>query len=148
MLPDTEKDLKFTLIFRGEAFELSTEGSLEDIDRKLPDIREFVQKFNELFNIEIIEASPTVEEIQQVSSEDVPVIRLSRSNSENIIAILKTEWGKKGRTSAEIVKALEINAVPIPPNQMSVYLHRLVKRGDARRIQNDQGVYAYYLRPE
>jgi len=92
------------------------------------------------------EEIPTVEEIEEAPTEEIPVIRPSRSTMENIMALFEQDWGKKPRSVAEVMKALEVNAVPDHPAAVSTYLRRLVKRGFLRRIKKDN-LWHYYKLP-
>ena len=51
------------------------------------------------------------------------------------------------RTVAEVVKALEVNAVPDSVPAVNVYLTRLVQIGILRRIRKE-GKWAYFKLPE
>jgi len=90
-----------------------------------------------------VERPPSLQELSSVSTSDIPTIRPSKSTTENLINIFQTPWGRQPRTLAEVIKALETNAVPDTPEKVSVYLARLVKKGFLRRIEKD-GKWAYF----
>lgn len=145
---NNEKNKKYNLKIIGDNFELSTTGELSEIQEKLDEIVEFIEELNLKLGAEIItEEIPTEEEVQKAPAEEVPVIKPSRSTMDNIMMLFEQNWGSKPRSAAEVMKALEINAVPENPATVSTYLRRLVKRGILRRIQRE-GLWHYYKIPE
>lgn len=80
-------------------------------------------------------------------SSDFPTIKTSKSTLENLKALFQTPWARTGKTVTELTEALEVNAVPDKPNNISSYLTRLVKAGVIRRIERD-GVYHFYPLPK
>jgi len=136
---------KFTLKIIGTNYELMTSGELEELEAQLDRIYAFVETINTRFGVESTEI-PTEDEISSVVSEDVPAIKPTRSTTENIRLLFNTDWGKKPRSLAEVMKALEINAVPDKAPSVSIALQRSVKAGILRRIEKE-GVYQYYKLP-
>ena len=136
---------KFHLKIISTNYELSTVGDLPSLESQLDKIFSFVEKLNEKFGIEPTEI-PTEEELSSVVTEDVPAIKPTRSTTENIRLLFASDWGKKPRTLAEVLKALEINTVPDKAPSVNVALNRLVNTGLLRRIERD-GLYHYFKLP-
>jgi len=151
----TSEEMNIILKIKTNLFEISTEGTIDELKLKIDDLIEFIVNLNEKLDekgiVEEImpvaeEDIPTEEEIETAPVENIPVIKPSRSTMDNIIAMFNTDWGKKPRSVAEVMKALEINAVPDQASTVSTYLRRLVKRGILRRIQVN-GLWHYYKLP-
>lgn len=145
----TGEELRFNLVIKGNSYELSTSGTLSEISSQITEIAEFIQSLNENIGLADIETfeTPTDDEIREAPTDEVPVIRATRSTQENITLLFNTEWGRTPRSSAEVARALEMNAVPDQAGAVSVYLRRLTQRGVLRRIQRE-GRYHYIVIPE
>jgi len=141
-----------TFKIKGDTYELEIKGTLSELTSEIDNIIFFLKILNEkLQSFGILEEIspeeiPTEEEIEEAPTEEIPVIRPSRSTIENIMALFEQDWGKKPRSVAEVMKALEVNAVPDHPAAVSTYLRRLVKRGFLRRIKKDN-LWHYYKLP-
>lgn len=150
---ETSEEINFKFKIKGNIYEISTEGTLNELKLKIDDVIDFVVELNDklvaagiMEEVMPEEEIPTEEEIETAPVQDIPVIKPSRSTMDNIIAIFNTDWGNKPRSVAEVMKALEINAVPDRASVVSTYLRRLVKRGILRRIQLE-GLWHYYKIP-
>jgi len=109
-----ESEKVFCLRIKGNSYELSASGSLAELTTSLDDIAEFITKLNNIVETEIsaeIE-TPTDEEIRDAPSSEVPIIKATRKSIDNIALLFETEWGRTPRNSAEVAKALDVNAVP------------------------------------
>lgn len=136
-----------TLKIKRNGFEVVVQGDIPTIIKQLDTLSEFIELLDEKLHIEAekveVEKPPSLQELSSVSTSDVPIIKPSKSTTENIVSLFQTPWGRQPRTLAEVIKALETNAVPDTPEKVSVYLARLVKKGFLRRIEKD-GKWAYF----
>jgi DNA-binding transcriptional ArsR family regulator len=146
-----KSQLPVKLTIRRKGFEISTEGTISALVKELEALSEFTDKVSE--KLELLEEfpvetepAPSAEELAGTPSADIPAISASRRTIDNLQALFNTPWGRTPRTLAEVIKALEINAVPDTPAAVSRDLARLVQRGVLRRIEKE-GKYAYYRLP-
>jgi len=148
-----KSELPVKIIVQRKGFRIYTEGTISSISRELDALAEFTEKVAE--RLEWIEETPSVEteptispeEVAKIPTTDIPVIKPSSSTIKNIEALFNTPWGRTPRTVAEVMKALEVNAVPDRVSSINVYLTRLVQRGVLRRIEKE-GKWAYFKLPE
>lgn len=148
-----KSELPVKLVVRRKGFEISTEGTISSISKQLDALTEFTDKVAE--KLEIIEevplaepeVVPSAEEIAKTPTADIPVIKASKSTIDNLDSLFSTPWGRTPRSFAEIMKALEINAVPDRSGAISRDLYRLVQKGKLRRIEKE-GKWAYFKLPE
>jgi DNA-binding transcriptional ArsR family regulator len=151
--PSEKSELPIKLIVRRKGFKIFTEGTISTISKELDALAEFTDKVTE--KLGLVEEVPSAEqesilspeEVAKIPTADIPVIKPSRRTIENIEALFNTPWGRTPRTVAEVVKALEVNAVPDRVSSVNVYLTRLVQRGVLRRIEKE-GKWAYFKLPE
>lgn len=145
----TDEEVVHTLKIIGSNYEFTTSGNLTALNETLEDIIAFIKRLEESLGIESeAEAeSPTEAEISEVSTDEIPVIRVQRSTQSNIQSLFETDWGRSPRSLAEVTKALEINAVPDRAASINTYLRRLVQKGVLRRIQRE-GRYHYIKIPD
>lgn len=131
-----------------DGFELTLQSDIQSLIEKVDEISELVEALSEKLSLQRNgEQMPTAQELSEVQLSDIPSIKPSKSTAENIASLFGTPWGRQPRTLAEVVKALEVNAVPDRPENVSVYLNRLVKKGLLKRIKKD-GKWAYFKIPE
>lgn len=148
-----KSELPVKLVVRRKGFKIFTEGTISSIFKELDALAEFTDKVAQ--RLESVEETPSVEsesalspeEVARIPTADIPAIKPSRRTMENVEALFSTPWGRGPRTVAEVVKALEVNAVPDSVPAVNVYLTRLVQRGVLRRIQKE-GKWAYFKLPE
>lgn len=149
--PSEKSELPIKLMIRRKGFRIFTEGTISAISKELDALADFTDKVTEKLGIieemPPTEPEPSPEEVAKIPTADIPVIRPSKRTIENIEALFKTPWGRTPRTVAEVVKALEVNAVPDRVSSVNVYLNRLVQRGVLRRIEKE-GKWAYFKLPE
>lgn len=145
----SKADLPVKLEVKRKGFEVSIEGKLSTIAPTIDEFASLVDLLTEKFGngetVEEVEEPsqlPTAEEVSATSASDIPVIKPTKSSIENIALLFNTPWGRSPRTVAEVVKALEVNAVYERAEAVSTYLVRLVKKGVLRRIQRE-GKWAY-----
>ena len=147
-----KSQLPIKLVVRRKGFEISTEGTVSSVYKELEALTEFTDKVAE--RLEIVEEAPIVEpeavpspeEVAKTPTADIPVIKPSRRTMENLESLFGTPWGRIPRSVAEVMKALEINAVPDRASSVNIYLTRLVQRGMLRRIEKE-GKWAYFKLP-
>jgi hypothetical protein len=145
--------LPVKLVIRRKGFKIFTEGTISSIYKELDSLVDFTDKVAEKLEVaeEIVieEAEPQVsrEEVEKIPTTDIPAIKSSKSTTENLMSLFDTPWGRTPRTLAEIMKALEVNAVPDKVSSVNVYLRRLIQRGLLRRIEKE-GKYVYFRLPE
>ncbi|MCS7135767.1 MAG: hypothetical protein RMJ14_03325 [Nitrososphaerota archaeon] len=141
------EQIPITLKIKRKGFEVVVQGDIPTITKRLDALSDFIELLDEKLHFEAekveVEKPPSPQELSSVSTSDVPIIKPSKSTTENIVNIFQTPWGRQPRTLAEVIKALETNAVPDTPEKVSVYLARLVKKGFLRRIEKD-GKWAYF----
>lgn len=78
----------------------------------------------------------------ELGAGGLPTIRATSSNMANIRKLFETGWARKGVTAADIVKALEANAVATTLKIVTARLTELVKSNQIRRVKKDsQWVY-------
>lgn len=139
--------LNVKLTIRSGGVEVSTEGTLSELSEELDSLSNFVEEVASKLGVESgIEVSTEAQKIINDSSE-VPTIKVTKSSTDNLRSLFNTSWGRKPRVLAEILNALEVNAVPDTPQNVNVYLVRLVKQGFLRRIQKGTK-WSYYRIPE
>lgn len=149
-------DLPIKLLVKRKGFEISTEGKISDIHKELDALAEFTdlvsQKLEspeESFAEQEPETEPvlTPEDIAKVSTSDIPAIKPSKRTIDSLESLFNTPWGRTPRTVAEVMKALEVNAIFDRVSSVNVYLTRLVQRGKLRRIEKE-GKWVYFKVPE
>jgi len=145
--------LPVKLLVRRKGFEIVAEGTISSLYSELDALTDFTNKVAEKFELieeapsAETEAAPSAEEIAKTPAADIPVINARKSTIENLDLLFATPWGRTPRVLAEIIKALQINAVPDSAPSVSRDLARLVRRGTLRRIEKE-GKYAYFRLPE
>ena len=82
-----------------------------------------------------------------VSPVDLPVIKAVMSTMDNVRAVFATPWGRTPRPLAEVVEALEANAVHDARRVVSTCLGRSVKAGELRRVKKE-GKWCFYRIPQ
>jgi hypothetical protein len=148
-----ESKLPIKLIVKRKGFEISAEGTISSISKELAALADFTERVSEKLEIaeELpiteVEPLPSAEEVSKTPTADIPVIKPSKRTMENLESLFNTPWGKTPRSVAEVVKALEVNAVPDRASSVNIYLTRLVQRGILRRIEKE-GKWAYFKLPE
>jgi hypothetical protein len=149
-----KSNLLIKLTLRKKGIEIVAEGTLSSIYKELDALTDFARKVAEqveaeeefaVSSEEIAEVSRA--EIEKVPTAEVPFIKASKSTGSNLEALFDTSWGRTPRSLAEIMKALEINAIPDRPESVQSYLIRLVQRGKLRRMKKE-GKYTYFKLPE
>lgn len=140
------------LVVKRKGFEISTEGTISSINKELDALSDFTDRVAERLEITEetppeVELLPSAEEVSKTPTADIPVIKPSRRTMENLESLFNTPWGRTPRSLAEVMKALEVNAVPDNPSIINTYLTRLVQRGKLRRIEKE-GKWAYLKLPE
>ena len=112
----------------------------EEIQSRFEDLERRVAKLEEFCGTT---TPPREKEEAEIPAADVPQIKVSKSSTENISLLFKTDWGSKPRTQDEVYKALEVNAASEDRRKIAVCLRRLTRKGELRRISKG-GTYAYY----
>lgn len=135
--------LHVRLVIRGSDYEFSTEAPASQLAKELDEL----DKLNKVISKTLRRGLPAS---VTVSADDVfdvsPSIKASRKTIDNIESLFNTDWAKTPRTVADVIKALEANAVPDTTAAVSIYLTRLVQRGILRRVRK-AGKYQYYKKP-
>jgi hypothetical protein len=146
-LPDNQK-VKVTL--RQGAAEVTAEGTINDLIAQLDSLASLVRDASEKLqeDDEIKEGGVSESQTsEEISAIDIPAIKPTKSTTDNLRLLFSTPWGKKQRTLGEIMKALEVNAVPDNTSNVNRYLTRLVQAGFLRRLQKE-GKWAYFQIPQ
>ena len=154
-VPNEKPDLEVTVIIRRSGFEIAAKGTIAVLSGEIDSIAEFANLISEKLGNEPVPtedesevAAPVShEEVEKIPTMDIPAIKSSRSTIENLTALFDTPWGRTPRTLAEVMKALEVNAIPDRVASVNVYLTRLVQRGKLRRLEKE-GKYVYFKLPE
>ena len=147
-----KSQLPVKLVVKRKGFQILTEGTISSINKELDVLSEFTDNVMEKLGIaeetpSEAETTPSLEEVAQIPTADIPIIKPSKKTIDNLASIFNTPWGRTPRSLAEIMKALEVNAAFDRIESVNVYLVRLVKRGTVRRIQKE-GKWAYFKVPE
>jgi hypothetical protein len=147
--------LPVKLIIRRKGFKISTEGTIASLYNEIDSLADFTDKITE--KLGVLEESPieeaeaevpvSREEVEKIPTTDIPAIKSTKSTTENLVLLFDTPWGRTPRTLAEIMKALEVNAVLDRVSSVNVYLRRLVQKGSLRRLEKE-GKYVYFKLPE
>lgn len=142
----SESNLPIKLVIRRRSFEISTEGTIASIAKELDSLVNFANSVTG--QLEPEEEVPVSEaEIAQAPTAEIPSIKATKSTSANVEALFETSWGRTPHTLAEILKALEVNAIPDVATSVQPVLINLIQRGKIRRMK-DQGRYVYFKLPE
>lgn len=128
----------------GPNFQIAARGSVPQIEAELEHILGMATRISQ--KLGTIYATPQPERRALAESENVPTIKPSQSTMGNVQLLFSTDWGTSPRALPDVMKALELNAVPDSAGAVSTYLKRLVGKGELRRIEKD-GAYAYYRIP-
>lgn len=147
-----ESQLAIELLIRRKGFQIITKGTISSIYKELDSLADFTESVSETLGTderEVSEEETTIsaEEVAKIPTTDIPVIKPSKKTIDNLAAIFNTPWGRTPRSLAEIMKALEVNAVFDRIASVNVYLVRLVQRGVLRRIEKE-GKWVYFKVPE
>ena len=151
--PAEKSELPIKLVVRRRGFEIFTKGTISSIYKELDALSEFTEKVAE--RLEIVEEAPlteggmtpTAEEVSKIPTADIPAIKPSKKTIDNLESLFNTPWGRTPRTLAEVMKDLEVNAIPDKMSSVNVYLTTLIQRGKIRRIERE-GKWAYFKLPE
>jgi hypothetical protein len=152
---DVKSGLEVTVTIRRKDFEIAAKGTIASLSSEIDSIASFADLVSERIGNEQVSgeeeseaATPvTKEEVEKIPTADIPAIKSSKSTIDNLAALFDTPWGKTPRALAEIMKALEVNAIPDKVSSVNVYLTRLVQRGKLRRLEKE-GKYVYFKLPE
>jgi len=148
-----ESKLPIKLVVKRKGFEISAEGTISTIGKELDALADFTDRvaakleITEEAPVAEVEPLPSEEEVSKTPTADIPVIKPSRRTMENLESLFNTPWGRTPRSLAEVMKALEVNAVPDRVEIINTYLKRLIQRGKLRRIEKE-GKWAYLKLPE
>jgi hypothetical protein len=148
-----ESEHAVRLTVRGRDFEITVEGSIEDLRARLEDLFKFASEVSEKIIIEdggeeSAERSSSEETESAVKVADNPVIKATPSTTENLRALFNTPWGRMPRSLEEIAKALEVNTLFDKRENIGSALVKLTtKRGYLRSIMRD-GKRCYYRIPQ
>jgi hypothetical protein len=139
-----KSNIPLHLTVRGPNYEFSLDAPASRILKDLQSIKGVMDSLNQ--NISGVQLTTTSAFPTGVTTLEAPTINASKSTMDNIEALFKTPWGQESRSVAEVVKALEANAVPDTTTYVSVCLSRLVKKHILRRIRK-AGKWQYYKLP-
>jgi hypothetical protein len=148
-----ESTLPIKLIIRRRGFKVLTEGTIASIFKEIDSLADFADEVAERLGVleesPIGEAEPPVsrEELEKIPTADIPAIKGSKSTTENLVLLFDTPWGRTPRSLAEIIKALEVNAVSDKMTSVNSYVRRLVQKGTLRRLEKE-GKYVYFKLPQ
>ncbi|MGD0071774.1 MAG: hypothetical protein ABSB71_09485 [Candidatus Bathyarchaeia archaeon] len=150
-----KSNLPIKLVIRSKSFEVTTEGTIASIANEIDSLVDFIKSIREQLEPEektiptSTEEEPiiTEAEIAKAPTAEIPSIKATKSTSANLEALFETSWGRTPHTIAEIMKALEVNAIPDVPTSVQPVLINLIQKGKIRRIK-DQGKYVYFKLPE
>lgn len=130
-LPSSE--IQVELVYRRGLLQITAKGTVSQLARDVESISKFVS---------LAESALHMQErgLAQVSTEpelvtEYPVIKVTNSLTENILALFTTTWGRSSRALEDVSKALETNGVPDSDSSIGATLLRLVKQGHLRRIK-------------
>jgi predicted transcriptional regulator len=141
---EVKSRLPIRVVIRGANYEFSAEAPAFKLSEELEELR----KLNQVIARTLSGATtaPVRAPGPELVFDEAPSIKAASSTTENITALFETPWGRNPRTVADVIKALETNAVPDNPDSVATYLARLVKKQILRRVRK-AGKYQYYKVP-
>jgi hypothetical protein len=151
-----ESKLPIKLVIKLRSFEISAEGTIASIASELDSLVNLASSVREklepnektvTFLVDEDEAPISEAEIAKAPTAEIPSIKATKSTSANLEALFETSWGRTPHTLAEIMKALQVNAIPDVSTSVQPVLINLIHQGKIRRIK-DQGRYVYFKLPE
>jgi hypothetical protein len=144
------KPLNVKLTIKRKTFEVSVEGAVSDLETQIDELATFLDEVEEKVGTNDIEEEPQLlpaaEESAEMPSEEMPIIKPTKSTIENIRLLFDTPWGRSPHTASEVLNALEVNAVYDRVEAVSTNLSRLVRKGVLRRLSKG-GKWAYVRVP-
>jgi hypothetical protein len=134
------------MILRTGGLEIRAKGSISQLSKELASISSFAKLASSRLSVPVKARLDDEQVLEEPTSVEAPVIRVTKSTQKNIRALFETPWGKAPKSSEDISKALEVNAVPDSRSNIAVALIRLVKIGDLRRVKK-AGKWTYFHVP-
>jgi len=114
-------------------FQVELEGTHGNVKKLMgKELFEFIKGLQETTK----QLPPSPEITPEVSAEEEAVPPLGRPSStmEALSELFKTEWGRKPRTLAEVMKALEANGLYYKKPVVATVLVYLIKKKELRRL--------------
>jgi hypothetical protein len=138
-----KSDLQVEITLRSGGLEIRAKGSITELSKEISSISSLASlASSKLLEVGLSKAS-TEQQFEEPSLVEAPIIKVSKSTRDNIRSLFQTPWGKTPKSSDQVAKALETNAVPDSLSNIGVALIRLVKGGELRRIKKD-GKWTYF----
>lgn len=136
---------QFTLRVRIGDQEVELGGSREEVMAAIEDLGEIISKVSKAFENESIHKAAGKEFDNKDFKSGYPTIPQTKSCSEAVINLLRTDWGETPRELSELREGMEANAIHFPSSTLSGSLNWLVKKGRLRRWKGEKGRYVYTL---
>ena len=134
------------MILRSGGLEIRAKGSISELSKELTSISSFAKLASSKLSVTDRPRLDEGQVIEEQTSVEAPVIKVTKSTQGNIRALFETSWGKTPKALDEISRALEVNAVPDSSSNIGVALIRLVKAGELRRLKK-AGKWTYFRIP-
>ena len=145
-LPTSNLNVKLSL--KSGGVEVTGEGTITDLGKEISAMKGLLDlAAGGTPGSQIAEASEAASVSSTEFNAEAPVIRASKSTTENIRSLFGTPWGRTPRGVSDVMSALENNAIPDRIESVNMALLREVKRGFLRRLKRD-GKWVYYKVPE
>lgn len=102
-----------------------------------------LKKLREMFGAKEVTKAPT-EVVSATEKAEIPSIGTPTSARDGVLRLLSSSWGRRPKNLAEIMDALEVNAIYYPKATVAAELNRMTASGILRRMRTKSG-YAYVL---
>lgn len=139
-------DTQVELVYRKGNLQITAKGTISQLAQDIRSIDQFTKLAEDTFHPIEKGQVPTVVPEADITV-DYPVIKPTNSLTDNITALLQTNWGRSPRTLEDVSKALETNGVPDADSSIGATLLRLVKQGQIRRIKKGDK-WQYFMIPQ
>ena len=128
---------------RGEC-EVEISGTREEVLKTVENLQDLVVNVQKAFESLKPKAVATLtvktEAAKEAPAQKYPRIVAAEDCDENVLRILKTDWGKwRPRTIGELKEALKANGLSYPGRRFAGVLLGLVRKGSIRRWNTNAG---------
>ncbi|MCD6446116.1 hypothetical protein J7L49_04970 [Candidatus Bathyarchaeota archaeon] len=141
----------FSIFLKMGDYEIEISGARNEVLETLKELPQLIGNIYKAFEKYRSKTTATLTvktATPEASILNYPKISRTKSCSEAILKILKTDWGKwRPRTVKELREALNFNNLNYPERTLAGVLTNMVKKGKVRRWRTDAG-YVYILAEE
>lgn len=123
-------------------FQVELEGTQANVESLMEKrVLDFIDKLQQAIG-ETPTAITITPEVEEEAEEIVPPLGRPSTTTEALSALFKTSWGKKPRTLADVMGALEANGLYYKKAVVSRILVNLIQKKELRRL-GSRGHYRY-----